>query len=71
MKNLFSRLKPEYLERLEIEREVFLATLDSLFIELKKVTNWIDLSYSSICILKVHLDLPDYSPNSIDEIFND
>ena len=70
MKNLFNRLKPEYLERLEIEREVFSATLDSLFIELKKVTNWIDLSYSSICILKVHLDLRDYSPSSIDEIFN-
>lgn len=71
MKNLFNRLKPEFLEKLEIEKEVFPSTLDSLFIELKEVTNWIDLSYSAICILTVHLGLRDYSPSSINEIFND
>lgn len=71
MKTLFERLKPEVLERLEIERAVFPSTINDLYIDLKNTNNWLDLKYQFICILKVHLDLEDYSPSKIDELFKE
>jgi hypothetical protein len=71
MKTLFKRLKPEVLERLEIERQVFPSTINDLYIDLQNNNNWLDLKYQFICILKVHLDLEDYSPSKIDELFNE
>ena len=71
MKNLFNRLKPEFLERLEIEQKIFESTINQLFIDLKKNKYWFDLSYSTICTLKVHLYLSDYSPSSIDNLFEE
>jgi hypothetical protein len=71
MKTLFERLKPKVLERLEFENIVFHSTINALYIELQNTYNWLDLKYQSICILKVHLDLEDYSPSKINELFNE
>ena len=71
MKTLFERLKPEVLERLESENILFPSTIKSLCIDLQNNNNWLDLKYQSICILKMHSHLEDYSPSKINELFNE
>lgn len=70
MTNLFNRLKPEVLELLLIEQLAFPSTINQLLKQLESNNSWLDLTYGNICTLKVHLDLKDYSPDSIDKLFN-
>jgi len=37
--------------------------------EMREVTNWTSLRYTTICDLVNWLKLPDYSPTSIESIF--
>ena len=37
--------------------------------EMGEVTNWTKLSYTTVCELVKWLELPDYSPTSIESIF--
>ena len=70
MKNLFERLKPEYLE---IFKDIeYLYPLSAKYLKEELITNyyWFDLKYSEIVTLVSHLRIFDYSPSTIESIFN-
>lgn len=70
MKNLFERLKPEHLQKLESFKSQYEITIDILFNSLKKNKFFTGLSYGSICSLNYFLGLKDYSPTSIHNLFD-
>ena len=70
MKNLFERLKPEHIEKLEKEEIKYQLLVKNLKNELKLNTFWADLTYSCIFTLLSHLDIYDYSPSTIQNLFD-
>jgi hypothetical protein len=68
--NLLDRLSPEHLDRLKAEEERFPNTMKMLMKELANTNHWIDLTYQSIHTLYLHLELQDYSPTSVEKIFD-
>jgi len=70
MRNLFEKLKPEHIQKLEESKNLYPSTIFFLIIELEKNTFWADLTYSCIFTLLTHLDLYDYSPTTIQNLFD-
>ena len=70
MRNLFERLKPEHLEKLNEIGHLYPATKIVLFSALKSNNFWSDLTYSCIFTLLNYLDIYDYSPHTIQSIFD-
>lgn len=68
--NLLERLSPEHLEMLKAEEERFPTTIKNLRTELANTNHWIDLTYQGIHTLALHLDLKDYSPSTISNLFD-
>ena len=68
--NLLDRLSPEHLEVLKTDEERFPNTMKMLMTELANTNHWIDLTYQSIHTLYLHLELQDYSPTSVEKIFD-
>lgn len=70
MKNLFERLKPEQLQILRDEENLYPLSTKCLKEGLIKNYYWFDLKYSEIVTLVSHLGIFDYSPSGIESIFN-
>jgi hypothetical protein len=70
MRNLFERLKPEHIQKLEEAQTLYPATIPNLFLELELNTFWADLTYSCVFTLVSYLDLYDYSPCAIENLFD-
>ena len=68
--NLLDRLSPEHLDRLKTDEARFPNTMKMLIKELANTNHWIDLTYQSIHTLYLHLELQDYSPTSVEKIFD-
>ena len=71
MRNLLDRLKPEHIKKLKEAENLYPSTIPSLFMELKSNNFWCDLTYSWAFVLVTHLDLYDYSPTTIQNLFTD
>lgn len=70
MNNLLERLKPEFQAKLKEATKDY----DEIFVimvnrELNQKEHWHDLTYFSIVELVNWLELPDYNPSTIDELF--
>ena len=70
MKNLFERMKLEDIQKLESFRSHYECTIDILFNSLKENNYFTGLSYGCICTLSYFLGLNDYSPTSINNLFD-
>ena len=68
--SLLERMSQEHLEMLKVEEQRFPTTIKNLRSELANNTHWIELSYQSIHTLYLHLDLKDYSPSTISNLFD-
>lgn len=68
--NLLQRLSPEHLEMLKAAEIHYPSTIKKLRTELENTKFWIELSYQSINTLYLHLDLKDYSPTSVSNLFD-
>jgi len=71
MKTLLDRLKDEHVIVLHHIGKDFPYTINAVFYALKENTRWTDLTYEMICILNNNLELKDYSPTTISNLFND
>lgn len=69
MRNLFERLKPEHVQKLNEIEDLYPATKIGLISALESNNFWADLSYSSIFALLHHLEIHDYSPTTIENLF--
>jgi hypothetical protein len=67
--SLLERLKPEYLKMIQDDIEIYPYSTNQLKIELSKISNWVDLKYSTVVYLCNTLRVYDYSPSSIDKLF--
>jgi hypothetical protein len=67
--SLLDRLKPEYLKMIQDDIEKYPYSTNQLKIELSKISNWVDLKYSTVGYLCNTLRVYDYSPSSIDKLF--
>jgi hypothetical protein len=67
--SLYYRLNSNHLEYLLSTEPSFPFTIGSMLKEMREVTNWTKLSYTTVCELVKWLELPDYSPTSIESIF--
>jgi hypothetical protein len=70
MKNLFERLKPEHIEKLKESQTLYPATIPNIFLELELNTFWADLTYSCVFTLLSYLDIYNYSPSTIENLFD-
>ena len=70
MKNLYDRLSPENQEVLIKESKLYPSTIEGLINELKNNISYAYLAYSDIASLVNHLNLKDYSPTTINDLFN-
>ena len=68
--SLYYRLDSVHLEYLLSNEPSFPFTIGGVLDELRTETNWVRMSYDSVCNLVNFLNLPDYSPTTIDSIFN-
>lgn len=68
--SLYYRLNPTHLEYLLSTEPSFPFTISCVLDELREKSNWGSLSYETISQLVVFLKLPDYSPSTIDSLFN-
>lgn len=68
--SLYYRLNPTHLEYLLSTEPSFPYTIGNILDELRTESNWVRLSYDSVCNLVNFLSLPDYSPTTIDTLFN-
>ena len=68
--SLYYRLNPVHLEYLLSSEPSFPFTISGVLDEIREKTNWNRLSYETISNLVNFLSLPDYSPTTISEIFN-
>jgi len=68
--NLLEKLNPEHLEVLKVQQEKYPATIKNLIAELENNNHFLDLTYQSILKLFLHLDLKDYSVNSVEKLFD-
>jgi hypothetical protein len=69
MKTLFERLEPEVLTVLEIKKITIPYIIEELYNDLKCNTNWLNLKYRNICYLKFYLELENFSPTIINNLF--
>ena len=69
MKNLYDRLSPENQDKLKQEFEKFPNTINTLIDELKSNVSYIELTYYTIGMLVSLLNLENYGPIAISEIF--
>lgn len=69
MKTLYDRLKPEYKTLLDQEAEKFPFSTNLLMSNLKTMHFYVDLRYGDVCILINHLNLKEYNPLTIDNLF--
>ncbi len=67
--SLYYRLNSNHLEYLLSTEPSFPNTIGSMLKEMREVTNWTSLRYTTICDLVNWLKLPDYSPTTIESIF--
>ena len=67
--SLYYRLNPVHLEYLLSTEPSFPYTISMVLDELRTEVNWTRLSYDSVCNLVNFLNLPDYSPSTIDKLF--
>ena len=67
--SLYYRLDPVHLEYLLSTEPSFPHTIGSILDELREKSDWVRLSYDSVCNLVNFLSLPDYSPTTIHSIF--
>lgn len=70
MRNLFERLKPEHLQRLKDVEFIYPSTIPIIIQNLELNNFWSDLSYDCIFTLLNHLGIFDYSPSTIESIFD-
>ena len=70
MKNLYDRLSPENQDKLKQISELYPATFSAVSEELRANKSYLGLTYYTICELVNHFGLKDYSPFSMNEIFN-
>lgn len=68
--SLLDRLKPEYLKMLKDEEIRFPFSAKNLQDKLANTNHWVDLEYGTVINLFVCLNLMDYTPASLDKIFN-
>ena len=66
----YYRLNPTHLEYLLSTEPSFPFTIGGVLDELRTEVNWVRLSYDSVCNLVNFLSLSDYSPTTIDKLFN-
>jgi hypothetical protein len=71
MKTLSERLKPEFKADLDKAAQAYPSTIKQIYFALENNTCWGDLTYEKIVILFNYLDLADYSPSSISNLFYD
>lgn len=69
--SLLSRLKPEYCQILEEEKNLYPATVDIILNELDKLNFYVNLKYSTICFLVYTFKLRTYDPLTIQKLFLD
>jgi len=69
MRNLFERLKPEHIEKLKEAQTLYPSTIPNIFLELELNTFWVGLTYSCVFTLLSYLDIYDYSPSTIESLF--
>jgi len=70
MRNLFERLKPEHIKKLKYKEILYPKTIPFLFSELQSNNFWSELTYSCIFTLLSYLDIYDYSPSTIENLFD-
>lgn len=70
MRNLFNRLTLEHQERLEELCEEYPNTVSYIKYELINNLYWSELKYNTAITLVIFLDLYDYSPSTIENLFN-
>jgi hypothetical protein len=69
MRNLLDRLKPEHIQKLKEAQTLYPSTIPFLFMELQSNTFWSELTYSCIFTLLSYLDIYNYSPSTIENLF--
>jgi hypothetical protein len=69
MKNLLERLKPEHKAKLDIESEKYPFSTSLLLKNLKTQSFYVDLRYGDVATLINVLDLKEYNPLTISELF--
>jgi len=70
MRNLFERLKPEYLKMIEDEEINFPFSAKHLQDKLKSTNHLIDLEYGTVISLLTFLGLFNYTPATLYKLFN-
>ena len=70
MKNLYDRLSPENQDKLKQELKLYPKSVQSVIDDLNKNEYWLDLTYDKITMLVTYLNLKDYSPVTINKLFN-
>ena len=69
MKTLLDKLKPEHKAKLEAEKELYGIAIDLTLKDLSENELYLKLSYLTINSLAVFLELKDYSPKTISQLF--
>jgi DNA-binding PadR family transcriptional regulator len=68
--NLLERLSPKHLLMIKAEEVNYPETIQRVIKELSNTTHWVDLKYSTIYTLLFNLKIYDYSPSTINKIFD-
>jgi hypothetical protein len=68
--NLLERLSPEHLEMLKKDEVLYPHAIKNLCKELSELEYWCDLKYSTVLNLIVYLRIKDYSPTSVEKLFD-
>ena len=69
MRNLFERLKPEYIQKLKESEILYPCSIPAIIKSLEENNFWSDLTYSQVIIFLDHLDIYDLSPSTIQNLF--
>jgi len=68
--SLLDRLKPEYLLMLKNEEIKYPFSAKHLQNKLASTNHWVDLEYGTVINLLTFLELFDYTPASLDKVFD-
>jgi hypothetical protein len=71
MKTLLDKLKDHHVIKLHHSENNQPNMVQSIFDDLNYHTHWLSLTYRTICCLVYYLDLPNYSPETIEKLFNE
>lgn len=69
MNNLYQRLKPEVLAKMQEEGKQYPYAIKALIEELQNSNSVLDLTYGSVISMTNFLDLPNYEISSILNLF--